>query len=123
MSRVAWFTSPHDFTIRGAIYASLTSHRQYRGFCFDGGQPALADGHSGEHASDAAPTIAAPEIEYTEWMLDNGLRVIAIEDDTTSTVTTSMWYDIGSKLDPEGRHGFAHLFEHILQPQDREYAV
>ena len=61
-----------------------------------------------------APVLTAPEIEFTEWTLDNGLRVIAIEDDTTATVTTSLWYEIGSKLDPEGRSGFAHLFEHIL---------
>ncbi|GGA09593.1 peptidase M16 [Blastomonas marina] len=59
-------------------------------------------------------TISAPEIEYTMWTLDNGLRVIAIQDDSTADVTTSMWYDVGSKLDPEGRSGFAHLFEHIL---------
>lgn len=72
-------------------------------------QPALAD----DHAS-AAPVLTAPEIEFIEWTLDNGLRVIAIQDDTTATVTTSLWYEIGSKLDPEGRSGFAHLFEHIL---------
>ena len=60
------------------------------------------------------PALSAPEIDYTEWTLDNGLRVIAIQDDTTATVTTSLWYEIGSKLDPEGRSGFAHLFEHIL---------
>ena len=64
--------------------------------------------------TDAADAITAPEIEYSMWTLDNGLRVIAIEDDTTASVTTSMWYDVGSKLDPEGRSGFAHLFEHIL---------
>ncbi|MEP3423049.1 MAG: pitrilysin family protein [Erythrobacter sp.] len=73
--------------------------------------PAFAEAHS--EATDAAP-LSVPEIEYTMWTLDNGLRVIAIQDDTTSTVTTSLWYDIGSKLDPEGRSGFAHLFEHIL---------
>lgn len=71
-------------------------------------QPAIAQD------AEEAPTLTAPEIEFTEWTLDNGLRVIAIEDDTTSTVTTSLWYEIGSKLDPEGRSGFAHLFEHIL---------
>lgn len=66
-------------------------------------------------AQDGAQvTIIAPEIDFTEWRLDNGLRVIAIEDDTTANVMTSMWYDVGSKLDPEGRSGFAHLFEHIL---------
>ncbi|WP_209346849.1 pitrilysin family protein [Pontixanthobacter sp. CEM42] len=73
-------------------------------------QPALAD----DHASREAAAITAPEIEFTQWTLDNGLRVIAIPDDTTGTVTTSLWYEIGSKLDPEGRSGFAHLFEHIL---------
>ncbi|MEL1251339.1 M16 family metallopeptidase [Aurantiacibacter gilvus] len=76
-------------------------------------QPALADHHE-EAAAEAAPALTAPEIEFTEWTLDNGLRVIAIEDDTTATVTTSLWYEVGSKLDPEGRSGFAHLFEHIL---------
>ena len=40
--------------------------------------------------------------------------MIAIPDPTTVTITTSVWYDVGSKHDPEGRSGFAHLFEHIL---------
>ncbi|WP_128891868.1 pitrilysin family protein [Erythrobacter sp. HKB08] len=70
--------------------------------------PAVADDHMD------APTLTAPAIEFEQWTLDNGLRVIAIPDDTTGTVTTSLWYEIGSKLDPEGRSGFAHLFEHIL---------
>jgi len=75
--------------------------------------PALADGHEG--AADSGDVqLSAPKIEYTMWTLDNGLRVIAIPDASTSTVTTSLWYDVGSKLDPEGRSGFAHLFEHIL---------
>ena len=74
--------------------------------------PALADAHL-ENA-DATPALTAPEIEYTLWTLDNGLTVIALPDETTSTVTTSLWYEIGSKLDPEGRSGFSHLFEHIL---------
>jgi zinc protease len=73
--------------------------------------PALADDHAD---ASAAPTLTAPEIEFTQWTLDNGLRVIAIPDNSTGTVMTSMWYEIGSKLDPEGRSGFAHLFEHIL---------
>ena len=79
--------------------------------------PAMADHH--EAAGDEIAALTAPQIEYTEWMLDNGLRVIAIEDDTTATVTTSLWYEIGSKLDPEGRSGFAHLFEHILSRKTR----
>ena len=63
--------------------------------------------------SDAGLVIAPP-IQFTEWKLANGLTVIAIPDATTPTVMTSMWYDVGSKNDPDGRSGFAHLFEHIL---------
>lgn len=78
-----------------------------------GGTPLAAQEQ--ERAGPAASSeLTAPPIEYTRWTLANGLRVIAIPDATTSTVTTSLWYDIGSKLDPEGRSGFAHLFEHIL---------
>lgn len=78
------------------------------------------------HAQDAVPAsapaaaatpsapIKAPRIEYTEWRLANGLRVIALPDPGTADVTTSVWYDVGGKHDPEGRAGFAHLFEHIL---------
>ena len=65
-------------------------------------------------AQDTAPTVAAPPIEFTQWQLANGLTVIALPDPTTGNVTTSVWYDVGSKNDPEGRSGFAHLFEHIL---------
>ncbi len=67
-----------------------------------------------QEAGVAATSLSAPQIEFEEWTLDNGLRVIALPDASTSTVTTSIWYDVGSKHDPEGRSGFAHLFEHIL---------
>lgn len=69
--------------------------------------PALA-----QDAADSA--LVAPPIEYTRWQLANGLTVIALPDQSTSTVTTSLWYEVGAKNDPQGRAGFAHLFEHIL---------
>lgn len=58
--------------------------------------------------------IKAPPIAFTEWTLPNGLKVIAIPDKTSANVMVSVWYAVGSKHDPEGRSGFAHLFEHIL---------
>jgi zinc protease len=75
---------------------------------------AIADDHS-----ESGSAISAPAIEYERWTLDNGLQIIAIPDASTGTVTTSMWYEVGSKLDPEGRSGFAHLFEHILSRKTR----
>ncbi|MXO73462.1 insulinase family protein [Altererythrobacter buctensis] len=66
-------------------------------------------------AQEAAGTaLEVPPIAYDRWQLPNGLTVIALRDPSTATVTTSLWYDVGAKNDPEGRSGFAHLFEHIL---------
>jgi zinc protease len=62
----------------------------------------------------APPPVTAPPIAFTEWTLPNGLRIVALPDPTTANVMTSVWYDVGGKNDPEGRSGFAHLFEHIL---------
>ncbi|HEX4901150.1 MAG TPA: pitrilysin family protein, partial [Pyrinomonadaceae bacterium] len=43
-----------------------------------------------------------------------GLRVLTVEDHASPTVAIQVWYKVGSKDDPEGRSGFAHLFEHML---------
>ena len=64
-------------------------------------------------AAQEAP-IAVPPLDYTHRELSNGLDVYAMPDPTSGTVTVQVWYDVGGKDDPEGRSGFAHLFEHIL---------
>ncbi len=46
--------------------------------------------------------------------LDNGLRVIAHPDDSAPLVATHLMYHVGSRNEPPGRRGFAHLFEHLL---------
>ncbi len=55
--------------------------------------------------------IALP---YDEFTLDNGLRVVVHEDRKAPLVAVSIWYHVGSKDEPEGKTGFAHLFEHIM---------
>jgi len=64
----------------------------------------------------AASAAAAgfPPINYRHRTLPNGLEVYSIEDHSTPTVAINVWYRVGSKNDPEGRSGFAHLFEHIM---------
>jgi hypothetical protein len=37
-----------------------------------------------------------------------------LPDATTASVSVAVWYDVGSKNDPAGRSGFAHLFEHLM---------
>ena len=62
----------------------------------------------------AAPAAAVKPIDFTERTLANGLRVYAIRDTGTSNVSVQVWYDVGSKDDPAGRSGFAHMFEHLM---------
>ncbi len=65
-----------------------------------------------------APTAFAqtkvPPIKYKERMLANGLKVYTVHDPSSPTVSIQVWYKVGSKDDPEGRSGFAHLFEHLM---------
>jgi zinc protease len=63
------------------------------------------------HAADA---LSIPPIAFKQRTLTNGLQVIAIEDHTSPTVAVQVWYHVGSKDDPAGRSGFAHLFEHLM---------
>ena len=55
-----------------------------------------------------------PPINYTSRTLANGLKVYAIRDDSSPNVSVQVWYGVGSKDDPAGRSGFAHLFEHLM---------
>jgi zinc protease len=61
-----------------------------------------------------ASTSAVPPLGYKHRVLRNGLNVYTIRDTQTANVSVQMWYSVGSKDDPAGRSGFAHLFEHIL---------
>jgi zinc protease len=51
-------------------------------------------------------------VEHTT--LANGLRVVASPDRAAPVVTVGVYYQIGFRLEPHGRSGFAHLFEHMM---------
>ena len=46
--------------------------------------------------------------------LANGLRLVMLPDKTSSVVAVAVYYDVGMRSEPEGRTGFAHLFEHLM---------
>jgi len=46
--------------------------------------------------------------------LANGLHVVVAPDSTAPVVTVGVYYKIGFRLEPKGRSGFAHLFEHMM---------
>ncbi|WP_060977722.1 MULTISPECIES: M16 family metallopeptidase [Pseudomonadota] len=61
-----------------------------------------------------ADLVRKVEIPYAQFTLANGLRVLVHEDRKAPVVAVSVWYNVGSKDEPPGRTGFAHLFEHLM---------
>ena len=53
-------------------------------------------------------------IDFDRYQLDNGLKVVIAPDRTVPVVATNLWYGVGSRNEPEGKTGFAHLFEHMM---------
>jgi zinc protease len=79
----------------------------------------LAAPAAAQRAPQTPPAAAAartevPPIVYKQRTLPNGLQVYWSQDRSTPNVTVQVWYRVGSKDDPQGRSGFAHLFEHML---------
>lgn len=56
--------------------------------------------------------MPAPELHRTT--LPNGLRVLIVPDPVTPVVGVAVHVDVGFRSEPEGRTGFAHLFEHLM---------
>lgn len=54
------------------------------------------------------------DIPYKKFVLDNGLTLIVHQDTKAPIVAVNVWYHVGSKNEPGGRSGFAHLFEHLM---------
>ena len=59
-------------------------------------------------------------IDFQRFILNNGLRVIVHEDNSTPLVAVNLLYDVGSRDENPTRTGFAHLFEHLI---DRKSVV
>jgi len=53
-------------------------------------------------------------IPHSMFRLKNGLTVIVHEDHKAPIAAVSVWYNVGSKDEPAGKTGFAHLFEHLM---------
>jgi zinc protease len=62
----------------------------------------------------ASALVSQVDIPYSQFTLKNGLRVIVHTDRKAPIIAESIWYDVGSKHEPKGKTGFAHLFEHLM---------
>ncbi|MGV3577829.1 M16 family metallopeptidase [Brevundimonas sp.] len=71
--------------------------------------------------SAPAASIEVPPLGFVKRTLPNGMDVYTSLDTSTSNVTVQVWYRVGGKDDPEGRSGFAHLFEHLMFKATKDF--
>src|SRR5262245_36385460 len=72
----------------------------------------------------AAPIpAAAQEIRFNvvPYRLDNGLRVLALEDHAVPAMSYYTFFRVGSRDERPGRTGISHLFEHMMFNGTRKY--
>jgi predicted Zn-dependent peptidase len=76
--------------------------------------PSAASGAAPRSAASVQALVDRVDIPFDTFTLANGLRVVVHEDRKAPVVAVNIWYNIGSKDEPVGRTGFAHLFEHLM---------
>ncbi|MDQ1592886.1 MAG: zinc protease [Pyrinomonadaceae bacterium] len=79
-------------------------------------QPAPAEAQ--KKAAPQPRAAAAPKnsfnVPVTYYKLPNGLKVVLSQDTSSPTVAIAVYYQIGFRIEPRERTGFAHLFEHMM---------
>jgi zinc protease len=60
----------------------------------------------------------AQPLAVQESTLENGLKVLLLEDRRTPLITFQVWYRVGSRDEADGKSGLSHFLEHVIGPQD-----
>ncbi len=58
--------------------------------------------------------IAVCDENVSEFVLDNGLEVVVIENHRAPAAVQMIWYDVGAADEPPGKSGIAHFLEHLM---------
>ena len=97
------------------------SHSRILTMCLALGLAGLMSGHwpMAEPAAQSEAAVrterwATLGIEVHELVLDNGFRILLVEDHRIPRVAASLWYRFGGLQEPHGEHGEAHFLEHAI---------
>ena len=82
--------------------------------CLSAAALLLGPASQAQTPAGSAAAIAVPPLKYETRTLPNGLKLVTAVDHSAPIVNIQVFYGVGSKDDPEGRSGFAHLFEHMM---------
>ncbi len=103
--------------MRKFLFASLAALSLTACSTMPGGETASAPAAPATSSAQPAPLaelVRAVDIPYETFTLPNGLTTIVHTDRKAPIVGVTIYYRVGSKHEPKGRTGFAHLFEHLM---------
>ena len=72
----------------------------------------LRSSHPSSHCRRSPSAAVTVPVEYHK--LGNGLKVVLSRDTSSPTAVVGVYYNIGFRIEPKDRTGFAHLFEHMM---------
>ena len=82
--------------------------------CTPGERPPLASAPPPPAAAPLAELVKGVDIPHESFTLPNGLTTLVHTDRKAPIVGVTLYYRVGSKHEPRGKTGFAHLYEHIF---------
>jgi len=65
--------------------------------------------------------FTAGAVNVKEYTLENGLKVLIVEDHKAPTATFQIWYRVGAVNEKTGKTGLSHLLEHMMFKGTSEY--
>lgn len=65
--------------------------------------------------------VNAHALDIAEHTLQNGLKVLILEDHKAPTATFQIWYRVGSRDENIGKTGLSHLLEHMMFKGTKKY--
>ena len=77
-------------------------------------RPAPAPAAAAPQPAPLAELVRQVDIPYEKFVLTNGLTVLVHTDRKAPIVGITSYYRVGSKYEPKGKTGFAHLYEHLF---------
>ena len=72
-------------------------------------------------ATCATPALAGKDLPIREFKLDNGLKVLLLENHKAPVVTFQVWYRVGSRNETLGQTGISHFLEHVMFLGSKKY--
>ena len=72
---------------------------------------------------EAAPISFGSDLEISDFRFHNGLRLLLLPDRSAPVVSYQTWVRVGSRHEPDGKTGLAHLLEHLMFKETEKFPV